>query len=189
MNGQVFFDCLAEIVGMENAKRYCLRFGPLDDLLSGSISNFEALAVYAYSTELNWHQRINEELWSGSPSHEVRLFAEVLNGTLAKLPPYTMNDRRVYRGYRTKDLSAFIARHAEGAIVHHPAFTSASFKPELAFGGNVFFIIKTLTGKAIWYLAANYQEFEVLIPAARSFQIVSLVVREDRAQIIMDELP
>lgn len=189
MNGQTFLATLSRIVGVENAKTYALRFGSLDGEFHEGVLNYEALAVYAYSTELAWHAVVNRELWSGSPSREVLEFAEVLNLTLAKLPPYLMNDRTVFRGFHTDDLPALLARHRPGSTVYYPAFTSASFKRELAFGGNVLFIIRTLTGRAIWYLAANYDELEVLIPSGRSFLVVDVDQTRDRAAIVMDELP
>jgi hypothetical protein len=189
VNGHTFYRCLERIVGEESAARYARRFGPLDNSHSGgTVLNYEALAVYAYSTELTWHERINSELWSGNPTADVVLFTDVLNGTLAKLPPYLLNSRVVYRGFKADNLDTFLRRYRLGHQVTFPAFTSASFKQELAFGGNVLFTIRTLTGKAIWYLTANFDELEVLIPSGRSFRVVDVDRHPDAAVINLDEL-
>jgi hypothetical protein len=181
---------LQKIVGEDAAKRYASRFGPLESSQSGGeILNYEALSIYAYSTELTWHQRINTELWSGTPSEEVLLFTSVLNQTLAKLPPYLLNNRIVYRGYHCDDIAALASSYQNAGTVRFLGFTSATFDPKLAFGGNVFFTIRTLTGKAIWYLAASYAEFEVLIPSGRSFSVSKIDSRERRPAIDLEELP
>ena len=176
-------------MGEEAAARYARRFGPLDDSHSGgTVLNYEALAIYAYSTELTWHERINSELWRGDPSADVVLFTSVLNSTLTKLPPYLLNSRVVYRGFKADNLDAFLRRYRVGHQVTFPAFTSATFKRELAFGGNVLFTIRTLTGKAIWYLAANFDEMEVLIPSGRSFRVIDVERHSEAAVISLDEL-
>lgn len=184
-----FWRCLCSIVGEKNAIVYSKRFLPLDGLFYNDLLNYEALAFFAYSTGLNWHERINAELWSGVPSLEVRTFAAVLNEALAKLPRFTVNEGTVFRGYRTKNLSSFASRYPVGEIAVFPGFTSASFKQESAFGGNILFIIRALTARAIWYVSANFGEFEVLIPAGRTFRVLHVDVVNDRAVIALEELP
>jgi hypothetical protein len=188
MNGKKFYQILACIVGEDNAELYSKRFGPLDEPQNDTILNYEALAVYAYSTELLWHQQINDELWSGNPSPEVAAFTAVLNGVLAKLPPHTLNRGVVYRGYNTENIDEFLTKYALGSKIHFPAFTSASFREELAFGGNILFTIRTLTGKAIWYLAAKFDEYEVLIPAGTTFNVLNVERRANRAVIALEEV-
>ncbi len=184
-----FWRCLCNIVGEQNAIFYSKRFLSLDAIFHNNILNYEALAFFAYSTGLNGHERINAELWSGVPSPEVRTFSVVLNEALAKLPRFTMNGGTVFRGYRTEDLSALVSRYPVGEIAAFPGFTSASFKQEGAFGANVLFIIRALTARAIWYVSANFGEFEVLIPAGRTFRVLHVEVRNARAVITLEELP
>ena len=168
-----------------------MRFGPLDHAFSiENVLNYEALAFYAYSTELNYYEIINRELWSENATQDVLLFEEVLNGALAKLTPYVLNDRVAYRGYSAPDLAAFVRNYQPGATVVFRGFTSASFREDMAFGGNVLFIIRTLTGKAIWHLAAKYEEFEVLVPSGKKFEILNVEFQQrDRVLIYLEELP
>jgi hypothetical protein len=61
----------------------------LGDKFHDQITNLEALAFYVYSTANGWHSYINEQLWSGSPSREVVIFAQVLNSALDKIVAIT----------------------------------------------------------------------------------------------------
>lgn len=189
MNGKAFLECVAKIVGAETADRYASRFGDLDEPHTETILGYEALAFYVYSTGVAWHDHINGSLWSGNPSREVLQFANVLNRALGKLPPYVLNEGLVFRGYRTVDAEAFAARYKVGEVVRFPGFTSAAFREDDAFYGNVLFTIKALTARRIWFLAADYEENEVLIPAGQSFQIVGVRASHGRAAIFLDELP
>jgi len=189
MDGDTFINCLEQIVGKDSANRYAQQFGNLDEPFTDTLLNYEGLAFYAYSTELNWHERINRELWSDSPGADVVTFAKVLDTALGKLPPYALNDRIVYRGYNCDDLDRFLASYPLASRVHFRGFTSATFRQELAFGGNVLFIIKTSTGRAIWHLAANYDEFEILIPSRRHFMVLQVERRSASAVIFLEEQP
>lgn len=189
MDGATFFASLCNIVGAETARRYAMRFGHLDHVFYDKLLNYEGLAFFAYSTELNHYEIINRALWSGSPSSDILVFAEVLNEALAKLTPYVANDRVAYRGYSAPNVAAFVRSYPPGGSIVFHGFTSASFKADLAFGGNVLFIIRTLTGKAIWHLAANYDEFEVLIPSGRAFTVSAVEHEYNRVLIYLEELP
>jgi hypothetical protein len=78
----------------------------------------------------------------------------------------------VYRGYNTRDLDAFSSQYVQGETVKWPAFTSASFSEAGAFGGNVLFIIRALSARAIWWLSPNFHEEEALLPADCSFRVI-----------------
>ena len=171
-----FIVCLRAIVGEENASRYASRFAPLDGEANiNGLINFELVAFYAYSTSMFWHQYINEQLWTGEPNANVLVFRDTLNAALAKFPVYRGNGGTVYRGYKANDVDAFLKHYVVGETVSFPGFTSASFKEELAFGGNLLFIIRALTARVISYVCATYDEFEVLIPAGRNFEVVGIV--------------
>lgn len=145
MNGEAFLQCVGKIVGIETAERYAKRIGDLDKFYTDRILGYEALGFYIYSTGLNWHDYINGSLWSGSAPPEVLQFADVLNNALGKLPPFVLNGGLVYRGYRTDDVRAFVTRYKVGQVVNFRGFTSAAFRQEDAFFGNVLFTIKALT--------------------------------------------
>jgi hypothetical protein len=188
MDGEKFFDHLSAIVGANNARLYSKRFGPLNDKQYGEILNFEALAFYVYTTSLNWHNLINDQLWSDAPTLDVCAFRDVLNNALLKLPVHRTNGGIVYRGYHASDLRSFLERYEPGSTVHFPGFTSAAFKEEHAFGGNVLFIIRALTARAVWFLSANFHECEVLIPAGRDFAVMSTIHQGNRAVISLEEI-
>lgn len=188
MDGSKFLEHLAKIVGEDNATLYSKRFGPLDETQHDEILNFEALAFYVYTTSLNWHDLINDQLWSGAPSPEVCVFRDVLNHALQKLAIHKSNGGVVYRGYNASHLQSFLERYKPGSTIHFLGFTSAAFREEHAFGGNVLFIIRALTARAVWFLSANFHECEVLIPAGRNFAVMSTIHQRDRAVVSLEEL-
>jgi hypothetical protein len=191
MDGAEFLDILSRIVGAEDAQRHARRFGPLDHEMHGysELLNYEGLAFYAYSTGMNWYDLINSDLWSRRPSKDVLAFRDVLNAALEKLPRYTINGGTVFRGYQVDDLDSFLQRYEPGKVVDFPGFTSAAYKQENAFGGNVLFMIRVLTARAIWYVAAQFGEFEVLIPAGKFFRVLSTERHGDIAVVTLEEMP
>jgi hypothetical protein len=175
VRGIDFYEVLKRLIGDAEAARCLGRIcnsNNLDDAFHDHITNAEALAFYVYSTANGWHSYINEQLWSGSPRRDVVAFAEVLNSGLSKLAPIKGANGTVFRGYNAHDLDAFAAQYLEGDVVTFPAFTSASFKETGAFGGNVLFIIRALSARAIWFLSPNFHEEEALLPTDCTFQVV-----------------
>jgi NAD:arginine ADP-ribosyltransferase len=175
VRGSEFLDVLGRLIGIDETAR-CLskicNLEALDDIFHDQITNLEALAFYVYSTANSWHSYINKQLWSGSPNRDVVAFAQVLNSALSKIVAITAKQGIVYRGYSTSDLDAFSARYIQGETVRFPAFTSASFSEAGAFGGNVLFIIRALSARAIWWLSPNFHEEEALLPTDCSFRVV-----------------
>ncbi len=175
MRGPEFLELLGRLIGVPETARclgkICSREA-LDERFHGEITNAEALAFYIYSTANGWHSYINEQLWSGNPNPDVAGFAQVLNSGLGKMVPITGKQGTVYRGYRTSDLDAFDAQYLQDQIIRFPAFTSASFAQAGAFGGNVLFIIRALSARAIWWVSPNYHEEEALLPTDCSFKVV-----------------
>lgn len=187
--GEKFYRSLVNIVGKDNAQLYLRKFRPLDSRQHDNLLKYEALAFYVYTTGLNWHQIINEQLWSGRPSTDVREFEKVLNNALAKLPLYRARNGVVYRGYRATDLNEVSEKYLIGDNVTFPGFTSASHLESEAFGGNILFVIKSLTARPLWYLSANFGEYEVLIPSRKTFRIIDLVKKPEKIAIFLEELP
>jgi hypothetical protein len=174
VRGTEFYQLLERLIGASEAER-CLsricRLNELEERFHDQITNTEALAFYVYSTANGWHSYINEQLWSDTPDPEVLAFTEVLNSGLLKLAPIRGKNATVFRGYTTRDLGAFATRYVENEIVTFPAFTSASFKEAGAFGGNVLFIIRALSARAIWFLSPNFHEEEALLPSGCRFRV------------------
>ena len=183
-----FYAALVEIVGTENARSYSGRFMPLGGPLTGTLYNFEGLAFYVYTTGLNWHEYLNAELWKESPNPNCLVFRDVLNAALEKIPLYRARDGLVFRGFQTRNIDEFLEGYKAGRTIVFPGFTSASFAQDHAFGGNVLFIIKALTARAAWYVAAAFHEYEVLIPAGRLFHVRDVQRTAARAVILMDEI-
>ncbi len=180
MRGSEFLDVLRRLIGVDETAR-CLskicNLEALDDKFHGQITNLEALAFYVYSTANGWHSYVNKQLWSGSPNRDVVAFAEVLNSALGKIVAITGNQGTVYRGYNINDLDAFSTKYVQGEIVKFPAFTSASFSEAGAFGGNVLFIIRALSARAIWWLSPNFHEEEALLPTDCSFRVAEKAIQ------------
>jgi hypothetical protein len=191
VRGTEFYEMLKRLIGKAEAAR-CLgricHLSALDESFHDQITNTEALAFYVYSTANGWHTYINAELWSGNPHPDVVMFSNVLNAGLRKLTPIKGTNGTVFRGYSTSDLDAFAAQYIDGQTVTFPAFTSASFKESGAFGGNVLFIIRALSARAIWFLSPNFHEEEALLPTDCLFQVVDKefqVVGNQRVKLVL----
>lgn len=152
-------------------RKICL-LDELDEIFHSRIVNFEAVAFYVYATANGWHSAINNQLWAGWPSADVATFAQVLNMALDKIPPIVGAAATVYRGYQTDDLISFETSYAVDGVVRFPGFTSASFSQAGAFGGNVLFIIRASSARAIWWLSPNFHEEEALLPTDCHFRVV-----------------
>jgi hypothetical protein len=102
---------------------------------------------------------------------------------------YSDNEGLVYRGLQVEELEQFLAHYAVGTKIPFPAFTSEAFKESSAYNGNVLFTIRSLTARAIWYLAASfdYHQHEILIPAGRSFDVVAVQQSSGRAVIVLEQ--
>jgi NAD:arginine ADP-ribosyltransferase len=175
VRGSEFLDLLRRLIGIDETVR-CLNkichAESLEEQFHEQITNSEALAFYVYSTANGWHSYINAQLWSGDSDPDVKAFAEVLNAALGKIVAITGKSATVFRGYDADDLVEFGLKHVEGSVVEFPAFTSASFSEAGAFGGNVLFIIRALSARAIWWLSPNFHEEEALLPTGCLFQVV-----------------
>ncbi len=172
MRGIDFLEVLRRLIGRNETDRCAKNFGTPDDEFYNGITNAEALAFYVYATANGWHRYINQQLWSGNPTPDVRAFAGVLNSGLGKLPAYKTQGGTVYRGYNAPDLDAFGAHYQVNQMVLFPAFTSASFFEASAFGGNVLFIIRALSARAIWFLSPTFHEEEALLPTDCTFEVI-----------------
>lgn len=156
---------------MRCARKICL-VEQLDDIFFGELFNFEAVAFYVYATANGWHSAINTQLWSETPSADIAAFAEVLNVAIGKVTAIAGKTSTVYRGYQTPDIAAFATYYPLDQTIRFPGFTSASFSQAGAFGGNVLFIIRALSARAIWWLSPNFHEEEALLPTDCLFRVV-----------------
>jgi hypothetical protein len=179
-----FYEALVRIMGAEAAASCARRYSPLHEIFHNDVFGYEALAIYAYTTPMEWYEVINSELRSGSPSREVVLFAHVLNSVLSKLPKY---QGLVYRGIRVADVASLLQGHPEGGRVTAKAFTSAARRPELAFVGNVLFTIHSRSAANIWMWTADYAEDEVVFSVGTEFEVLSVERRGNEVAITLRE--
>ena len=182
-----FLAAATAIVGEDNIKLYLKKFSDLDHVYFEDIKNYEALAFYIYSTSMGWHIYINEQLWSDNPDPAVKIFKNVLNGALKKLPTLKGSRSTVYRGYNTADLARFTEDYPVGKIIIFKGFTSSAYQAGSAFGGNILFIIRSRSACSIWHLASDYHEYEALIPAGKEFLVVDSVREGSKAVIVIEE--
>lgn len=196
VHGVEFLQVLERLIGATEATR-CTRkiclVEQLDDIFLGRVANFEAVAFYVYATANGWHSAINAQLWTGEPSTDVVAFAQVLNAALEKIPPIVGTAATVYRGYHTDDPTSFGTNYPIDQRVSFPGFTSASFSQTGAFGGNVLFIIRASSARAIWWLSPNYHEEEALLPTDCHFRVIDKQIETidhepSRLVIILQEI-
>ena len=172
------------------ARRYFLDCCKDSNLADGTDSNgltaADRLAVWIYSNfTSNWYQQINAELWSGRPTAAVLAFAQILNGAINKLPAHVGS---VYRGIKSRDLDALLAVHHYGATVAWPGFTSTTLDRGEAYAGDVLFIIRSQTGRALGLYAHNHTEREILFPSGTRFNVTFVERDDDTAVIELEEV-
>ncbi len=166
---------LERLIGAAEANRCVGKIchpAKIDEPFHGDLTNIEAIAFYIYATANGWHSFINAQLWTGTASRDVSAFTNVLNTALGKIPPITGTASTVYRGFQTGDLASFQSNYPLGETVAFLGFTSASFSQSSAFGGNVLFIIRASSARAIWWLSPNFHEEEALLPTDCHFRVV-----------------
>lgn len=134
----------------------------------------ERLAIWIYSNfTSDWSNQINGELWSGAPSIAVQGLARILSRAIAKLP---LSEGRVYRGFESRDLGAFLAKYHHGSIETWPGFTSCSlsFRRACRYSFDVVFLIQPRTGRVLGQYAHDAADQEVVFPAGTRFRVRSV---------------
>jgi hypothetical protein len=181
-----FSRALVALVGEELAERYSRKFEPLEREICLGVLGYEALAMFVYTTPMEWHERINRELWNDRPSNDVLVFAAALNSALAKAPP---RKGLVCRGYTPANLEKFLSEYQVGQRKRMPAFTSTAIDAQKAFNGNVFFTIRSHTAGILWMWSADYGETdEVVFPTGTTFDVLSVERRGNKAFIALEEV-
>jgi hypothetical protein len=181
-----FCAVVQRLAGVEAAARLFKLFTPLDRIGGGtSVYGYEHMAVYLYSTGMNYYATINGALWDGTASADILLFRDVLNEGLARLAVFRGD---LYRGLNTPDPALFAQGYVPGQIVHFPAFTSGVQHEAEAYFGNVLFIIRAKTARQVWFLSADYLERELLIKAGTDFRVLTCETTGPKAIILLEEV-
>jgi len=185
LQSQALYSAVVRIVGDYSAALFARKFQPLDQEFTSGVFGYEALAMFVYTTPMNWHEEINTQLWSGFPEDHFVIYARTLNSALTKLP---VHSGTAYKGYTPKDFEGFVRRYQAGRRIEMLAFTSATRKPESAFSGDVLFTIRSRTGAIIWMWSADYREDEVVFRTNTTFGVLSLERFGNRAFVALEEV-
>jgi NAD:arginine ADP-ribosyltransferase len=151
------------------------------------LTDLERLAIWIYTTPGNWHQIVNEALWSGKVSDEVRVFAAVLDQALLKLPRVSGS---VYRGTLiSQRTEVFLRNYKVGAIVTWPGFTSTTRSRRNAYVGNVLFRIESINGRSLQGYGAEESDEEVLFATGTRYKVIDVVADEAVLAVDLVEVP
>ena len=151
------------------------------------LTDLERMAIWIYTTPRDWHRLVNEALWSGRVSREVRVFASVLNRALLKLPRVSGT---VYRGtFIRHQPDVFLSRHKVGETVTWPGFTSTTRTRHNAYVGNVLFRIESMTGRSLQGYAADEADEEVLFGTGTSYKVLDIAREEPVIAVDLVEMP
>jgi hypothetical protein len=155
------------------------------------VSEVQRVAIWSYTSPDGWYVRINQELWHGAPSSVVGGFTSVLNGALSRMYNHPGT---VFRGYSEADLDFFLGDYEVGNIREFLGFTSTTKKQELAFYGNVLFIVQARTAPCqdrfpdVEQFSAIPDEKEVLFPTGTRFKVTAVERLEESAIIELEQV-
>jgi NAD:arginine ADP-ribosyltransferase len=139
------------------------------------------MAYWNKCRTLGWHSIIGS---SG--------FTSVLNGALSKMYHYS---GIVFRGYSEEDLDFFLEDYEVGNVREFRGFTSTTKERELAFYGNVLFIIQARSAPYedrfpdVEKFSAVPEEKEVLFPAGTRFKVRAVERVEESVVIELEQVP
>ena len=156
------------------------------------VSGAHQVAIWAYTSPDGWHMRVNEELWDHVVSGEVKGFTSVLNSALSKMNHHSGT---VYRGYSDEDVDFFIDGYEVGNIREFAGFTSATKALDLAFYGNILFVVHSRDTPNedrfpdVERFSAVPEEKEVLFHAGTRFKVRAVARVEESAIIELEQVP
>jgi NAD:arginine ADP-ribosyltransferase len=141
------------------------------------LTDLERLAIWIYTTPRDWHRIVNDALWRGIASHTVRVFADILDQALRKLPRVSGT---VYRGTTTRlKPEVFLQSHGIGEMLIWPEFTSATRRRRNAYVGNVLFRIESVSGRSLQGYGADESDEEVLFGTGTRYKVRDVVLGVD----------
>lgn len=177
---------IISLIGKDKYDQYLTWIGLREYIpTSRPMSDDEQVAIWTYTSDDGWHQRINEELWENRATKEVADFAYFLD---AALPNTFRFPGSVYRGYTSDDLEDFVQGYSVGAVREFPAFTSTTKDLNQAFVGNVLFVISAQGGADIESLSALPAEQEVLFSTHTKFRTLAKEMTGNTAVIELEQV-
>lgn len=135
-----------------------------------ALSEWEALALYAYSSAEPYHLALNARLREGCISETDEYVIALLNRSLAKVPGFR---GAAYRGIllSSNEIEEKLGHYEPGEMICWPAFSSASLMLEAAFAGNVIFKIESTRLNLIAFFSRYPRELEVLFKKKSAFVV------------------
>jgi hypothetical protein len=177
---------IISLIGKDKYDQYLTWIGLRGHILTARpMSADEQVAIWTYTSDDGWHQRINEELWENRATREVTDFAYYLDATLRSAFKF---HGPVYRGYTSDDLEDFVQGYSVGAVQEFPAFTSTTKDLNQAFVGNVLFVISAQHGGDIEELSALPAEQEVLFSTRTKFRTLAKEMTGNTAIIELEQV-
>jgi hypothetical protein len=146
----------------------------------GELTSVEKEALLEYTGP--GYFQINGTLRLGVSDEAVLKKANLISQSLTKFPIHTGTV------YRRVPSGRYTSKYIPGDTVEEAGFTSASKSKNPPLGGNVFFTIKSKTGRDISSFAENKREEEVLFDRGTRFKIVSRTMIKHAIEIEMEEL-
>jgi hypothetical protein len=180
---------IRQLVGAQEFEAAYLRLGLSPDWVDPifHLTDLERLAIWIYTTPRDWHRVVNDTLWSGSVSDEVRVFARVLDQALQKLPRVS---GAVYRGTFIKQRRAeFLSDLKIGKVLTWPGFTSTTRRRHNAYVGNALFRIRSITGRSLQGYGADEADEEVLFATGTRYIVIGAAVEEAIVAVDLVEAP
>lgn len=155
-----------------------------DNMLHGKRSmklardEIEALSDYTVSGYWQINHTLREGVFDSLVSRKARLISQALE----KFPSYSGTV------YRRVPSGRYVAKYIVGSTVTEAGFTSASKLKNPKLGGDVFFTIKSKTGRDISDFAENKGEEEVLFDCGTKFKVLSRKLINHITEIELGEL-
>jgi len=142
---------------------------------AGYLSLHEAIAVRGYTDKkIEYYRSLNLDLRRNRTAAEQKEFARLLDRALDKLPPY---NGVVFRGLSLQSAQLAAIAHSDrysvGSLFTWRAFSSASILLSRAYGANVYFALRSTTGRELGNYSAAPSEKEVLFKRNSRFRVLS----------------
>lgn len=190
----IYYDGFRRLVGQENfeAIRQRLKLDPETPEPVLGLTDLQQLAIYLYTTPLDYYLRLNSSLrdWTPAPGpelpSEILVFAIGLENALRRLPIF---EGVVFRGIRhPRSIAERVQQYQIGQAQTWNAFTSCSREPDRAYAGNTAFRIQSRNGRSLAYFTAD-DDTEVVFSPFTRFQVLNvLIVSNDDMIVELEEL-
>ena len=158
--------------------------GSTEDMLFG-LSLSERIALHIYTESRNWYLPINQALRSGVVSDDIQIIASLIDRALDRLPVY---EGVIFRGVELDLDEARLRYSPDAPWVCWQAFSSTSPDLQMAYAGNVLFVIHSHHGRLLQGYSASEIEREVLLPRNSWYRVYRCDETEARLIVELGEV-